>query len=104
MESGVVDEQKAEAEAQKIGTTAVPDAQGNVQPVRFEPITDTTAPSAAEKGLQAAAPATDDSAGPPAGSILDTLDVVDSAVDSPTLGTAPVVLYTLFYYLLVNIC
>jgi len=52
MESGVVDSQKAEAEAQKIGTTAVPDAQGNVQSVSFEPISDATA---VDKGLQTAA-------------------------------------------------
>ena len=59
MESGVVDSQKAEAEAQKIGTTAVPDAQGNVQPVSFELPTDATAPTVTttpvDKGLQAAA-------------------------------------------------
>jgi hypothetical protein len=54
MESGVTDEQKAEAEAQKIGTTAVPDAQGNVQSVSFEPIADATATTPVENGLQKA--------------------------------------------------
>jgi cation transport regulator ChaC len=55
MESGVTDEQKAEVEAQKISTTAVPDAQGNVQSVKFEPVPDATATTPVESGLQKAA-------------------------------------------------
>lgn len=55
MAAGTADIQKAEVEAQKIGTTAVPDAQGNVQPIRFEPVPDATAVTPVDKGLQTAA-------------------------------------------------